>query len=43
MVGRMDLDGSTKISLEEHYFRVFADRDGDGYLLLFTLKNKCKS
>jgi len=29
-VRRMDLDGSTRVSLEEHYFRVFADRDGDG-------------
>jgi len=25
-----DLDGSTRISLEEHYFRVFADRNRDG-------------
>jgi len=27
-----DIDGSTRISLEEHYFRVFADRNGDGWL-----------
>jgi len=27
-----DLDGSTRISLEEHYFRYFADIDGDGRL-----------
>eukprot|EP00286_Rhodomonas_abbreviata_P028842 CAMPEP_0181312076 /NCGR_PEP_ID=MMETSP1101-20121128/13496_1 /TAXON_ID=46948 /ORGANISM="Rhodomonas abbreviata, Strain Caron Lab Isolate" /LENGTH=920 /DNA_ID=CAMNT_0023418887 /DNA_START=518 /DNA_END=3280 /DNA_ORIENTATION=- len=30
VVQRMDLDGSTRVSLEEHYFRVFADRNGDG-------------
>jgi len=27
-----DLDGSTRISLEEHYFRVFADINGNGVL-----------
>ncbi|EKX53234.1 hypothetical protein GUITHDRAFT_100940 [Guillardia theta CCMP2712] len=27
-----DLDGSTRISLEEHYFRVFADRDRNGVI-----------
>ena len=29
---KMDLDGSTRISFEEHYFRIFADRDGDGFV-----------
>jgi hypothetical protein len=28
----LDLDGSGRISLEEHYFRVFADADADGAL-----------
>ena len=28
----MDLDGSERVSLEEHYFRVFADINGDGHL-----------
>mmetsp|Transcript_54045 Transcript_54045/g.128437 ORF Transcript_54045/g.128437 Transcript_54045/m.128437 type:complete len:1016 (-) Transcript_54045:194-3241(-) len=32
VVQNMDLDGSTRVSLEEHYFRVFADRNGDGYV-----------
>lgn len=27
-----DIDGSTRISLEEHYFRNFVDRNGDGWL-----------
>jgi len=29
---RFDVDGSTRISIEEHYFRVFADRNGDGWV-----------
>jgi len=28
----IDLDGSTRVSLEEHYFRNFADRNGDEVL-----------
>ena len=28
----MDLDGSERVSLEEHYFRVFADTNGDDHL-----------
>jgi Ca2+-binding EF-hand superfamily protein len=29
---RLDLDGSGMISLEEHYYRYFADLNGDGWL-----------
>ena len=29
---KMDIDGSERISFEEHYFRIFADRDGDGFV-----------
>jgi voltage-gated potassium channel Kch len=28
----LDLDGSQRVSIEEHYFRHFADRNGDGTL-----------
>lgn len=31
-VQSFDLDGSTRISLEEHYFRNFVDRDGNGWV-----------
>ena len=31
-VQRLDLDGSTRISVEEHYFRWFADLNADGWL-----------
>ena len=32
MLSAWDLDGSGRVSLEEHYFRVFADAAGDGAL-----------
>jgi hypothetical protein len=32
IIRSMDLDGSERVSLEEHYFRVFADTNGDGHL-----------
>ena len=28
----LDLDGSLRIGLDEHYFKHFADKDGDGFL-----------
>ncbi len=33
-MAEQDLDGTGRISLEEHYYRVFADTDGNGALTL---------